>query len=155
MAVNNSPFDVFKKIPFFNEKLLNEITGEGWFDTVEILSHLGQLKRPLIDLVETNSEIIITAELPGLRNAADVSVVLRGNALKISGETVIETYSLQEMKVHRQERQGGKFSRSINLPAGVDSNSYKASYRQGILELRFAKNSDDQAKTLDIEFINR
>jgi len=152
LAKNNNPFDVFKKIPYFNEKLLNEINGEGWFDTANILSCFGQFKRPLIDLVETNSEIIVTAEVPGLRDTKDISVVLKGNTMQIEGEIVIEPYTLKEFKAHKQERQKGKFSRSINLPAEVDSKSYKASYRQGILELRFFKISDNQIKTVDIEF---
>lgn len=154
MDAKNNPFEFFKDIPYFNEKVVKKIADKGWFDPEEILNHFGQFKRPLIDLVETNNEVIIAAELPGLRNAGDVSVVLKGYTLKIAGETIIEPYSLDELKTHRQERQSGKFSRSINLPAEVDSKNYKASYSQGILKLKFTKISDNQVKTLDIEFAN-
>jgi HSP20 family protein len=58
---------------------------------------------------------------------------------------------LPAIKVHRQERRRGKFSRSLTLPSAVNIKSARATYQRGILEIRLAKLPGHQGEALTID----
>ncbi len=153
MAGKRNPFEILNNMPFLDEKFFREIAGMDWSDSRDVLNHLGRNKWPPLNLVETTSEIIITAEIPGLEKHSDVLVELKGNTLIINGEIATEAHDLQEVKVHEEERRTGKFSRTVTLPAAINSKSAQATYRQGILEIRLTKILDNQVKSLNIDFV--
>lgn len=155
MTRERNPFEVLKNIPYLDEDdedFLQDITGMDWPDPAGVLSRLGQGKWPPVDMVETAGEIIITAAIPGLHQATDVRVGLTGNILQLEGETSSELQALPAVKVHQQERRYGKFRRTVTLPVAVHSESPRASYQRGILEVRLAKFRDSQVQVLTIDF---
>ncbi len=92
---------------------------------------------PAVDIFEEKGEIVIKSDLPGL-SRDDINVKLVGNSIIISGE------KKNEEKVERKdylmvERSYGSFSRTVNLPEGVDSEQIKASFKDGVLEVRLPK----------------
>ncbi|MDP3510857.1 MAG: Hsp20/alpha crystallin family protein [Candidatus Melainabacteria bacterium] len=103
---------------------------------------------PRIDVRETDKELRISAELPGLsENEIDVS--LSRDVLTISGEKKKEC----EQNVqgwYRMERSYGTFTRSIPLPVEVDQDSCNASFKNGVLTVSFAKTAQAQANTKSI-----
>jgi HSP20 family protein len=92
---------------------------------------------PAMDLVETENDFVLRADLPGLTDQ-DVNIELDDNVLTVSGERKARHEEHKE-GYHRVERSFGRFSRSLTLPEGVDPNAVKASFEQGVLEVRVPK----------------
>ena len=92
---------------------------------------------PAMDLVETDDDFVLRADLPGL-SEEDVNIELEDNVLTISGERKAEHEERKE-GYYRVERSSGTFSRSLTLPEGVDPDAVKASFDRGVLEVRVPK----------------
>jgi HSP20 family protein len=92
---------------------------------------------PAMDLVETEDDLVVRADLPGL-SEGDVNIELEDNVLTISGE---RNSSHEERKegYYRVERASGRFARSLTLPEGVDPDAVRASFDRGVLEVRIPK----------------
>jgi len=113
------------------------------------LSPFGTLQHsaitPRIDVHETEKELRISAELPGL-SEQDIEVSLSRDLLTISGEKKQE--SEQNVKGwYCMERSFGSFTRSIALPCEVDQDSCNASFKNGVLTVSLAKTPQAQANT--------
>lgn len=104
---------------------------------------------PQIDVKETDHEVQVTAELPGM-DEKDVSVTLEENTLLIRGEKKDEH---EEKTAHtfRLERSFGSFQRVIPLPAAVESGKAKALFRKGVLRVTLPKAAGERAKSRKID----
>ncbi len=99
--------------------------------------------RPSVDVVETDKEIKVSAELPGL-DEKQIDVSLSRDALTIKGEKKEE----QEQKgenYYRLERSYGNFQRTIPLPCEVETDDVDATFKNGVLTIKLPKTADDQA----------
>jgi HSP20 family protein len=104
---------------------------------------------PSMDMTETDKEIEITAELPGLQDK-DVQVNVADGILTIKGEKKAEKE--ENDKNHRLvERSYGSFSRSIELPAGVDADTIKADLSNGVLKVTVPKPAPAQVKKVEVK----
>lgn len=92
---------------------------------------------PRIDLKESDKEIHLTAELPGIEEK-DVEITLAGDTLTIRGEKTEEKEEKGEER-YRVERSYGAFRRSFSLPCEVDADKATASYKKGILTVVLPK----------------
>ncbi|MEA2160213.1 MAG: hypothetical protein QOD66_2593 [Solirubrobacteraceae bacterium] len=92
---------------------------------------------PPMDLVETESDFVLRADLPGLAEG-DVNIELENNVLTLSGERKAEHEEHKE-GYYRVERSSGTFSRSLTLPDGVDPDAVRAHFERGVLEVRIPK----------------
>ena len=92
---------------------------------------------PSVDLKETEQEIILKADIPGV-NQEDLDITVDENAVILKGETKQEE-SREEKGYHLSERRYGSFYRTISLPAEVKSEEATARYKNGVLELRIPK----------------
>ena len=99
---------------------------------------------PRIDVSETDSEIRIEAELPGVEEK-DVEVVLSNGRLTIKGEKKQEKEE-KKKDYHLVERSYGSFARSIGLPFEVDPGQIKASFAKGVLQITVPKPAEVKAK---------
>jgi len=104
---------------------------------------------PSTDVVENDKEIQITAELPGLEEK-DVQINLADNVLTIKGEKKAEKEE-KDKNYRLIERSYGSFSRSIELPAGVDAGAIKASISKGVLTVVVPKPAPAQAKKIEVK----
>jgi HSP20 family protein len=104
---------------------------------------------PSMDVTETDKEIEITAELPGLEEK-DVQINVADNVLTIKGEKKGEKE--QKDKDYRLlERSYGSFSRTLELPAGVDLDAIKASIDKGVLKVTVPKPAPAQIKKVEVK----
>jgi HSP20 family protein len=103
---------------------------------------------PAMDLVETDEEFVLRADLPGL-SEKDVNVELDDNVLTISGERKSEHEERKE-GYYRVERASGAFSRSLTLPEGVNPEAIKASFERGELEVRIPKPEERKPRKVAI-----
>lgn len=92
---------------------------------------------PAMDLVETEGELVLKADLPGL-SEEDVSVEVDDNVLTVSGERRAE-HERNEDGYHRIERAYGHFSRSVTVAEGIDEAKVAATFNDGVLEVRIPK----------------
>jgi len=92
---------------------------------------------PAMDLVEAEDHFVLKADLPGL-SEDDVAIELQDGTLKISGERKAEHEERHE-GYYRVERATGSFARSLSLPEGIEAESVKASFDNGVLTVRIPK----------------
>lgn len=92
---------------------------------------------PSVDIFEEGGEVVAKAELPGLRRE-DINVRVVDNNLIISGEKKTEE-KVERKDYLRLERSHGSFNRTLSLPEGCDLEHVKASYKEGVLEVRIPK----------------
>src|SRR3954470_7473658 len=86
---------------------------------------------PAMDLVESDGEFVLRADLPGL-SEEDVKIELEDSTLTISGERRAEHETNGE-GYHRVERATGSFQRSVTLPKGIDPEAVTAAFDRGVL----------------------
>jgi len=90
---------------------------------------------PQIDVFERGQELVVHADLPGLRQE-DVKVNVDQGVLTISGQrSQEESRKDQQGSVYHSERSFGAFQRSIVLPDGTDTDQIRASFDNGVLEV--------------------
>lgn len=94
-------------------------------------------RRPFIDVVETDKEVIATADMPGL-DKGDIKINLTDDRLEISAEIKKEEEKKEKGYIYK-ERRSGSFYRAISLPSSVDPNNVKAAYNNGVLEIKMPK----------------
>lgn len=104
---------------------------------------------PSMDVTETDKEIEITAELPGLEEK-DVQINVADNLLTIRGEKKAEKEE-QDKNYRLVERSYGSFQRTLELPAGVNADAIKANIAKGVLKVTVPKPAPAQTKTIDVK----
>jgi HSP20 family protein len=92
---------------------------------------------PPMDLIETETDFVLRADLPGL-SEADVNIELDDNVLTLSGERKSD-HETRRAGYYRVERSSGTFRRSLTLPEGVDPETVRASFDRGVLEVTIPK----------------
>lgn len=111
-------------------------------------NNLGGIK---VDVHETDQEVVAVCDIPGLEKKEDVHIDIEHNMLMISG-SVNKTNEIKEENMYRKERYAGSFHRAITLPSQVTHEGVKATYKNGVLEVRMPKLVQDQKKKIDVEF---
>lgn len=110
-----------------------------------------QTLRPHLDIKEAANEYTISLEVPGV-NKEDVNVEVRNDTIVISGEKKQESEKKDE-KFHRVERSYGSFRRTLALPEDAKGDEIKASFKDGVLNLRIPrdKGASKEAKRITIQ----
>jgi HSP20 family protein len=104
---------------------------------------------PSMDVTETDKEIEVTAELPGLEEK-DVEINYADGTLTIRGEKKAEKEEKNKTR-HVIERSYGSFARTLELPAGVDPSKIKASISKGVLKVTVEKPAAKEVKKIDVK----
>jgi HSP20 family protein len=102
------------------------------------------LLTPQMDVSETDKEIHIAVDLPGLE-AEDIELTLDDDILTISGEKAAQREE-DERDYHVIERLEGTFSRSIRLPFEIDPAQVQAVFKDGVLEIAIPKPAEAHQK---------
>ena len=103
---------------------------------------------PAVDIFETEQEIILKAETPGLTKE-QVNVEVDEGTLHLKGERKFEK-DVNEETFHRIERVYGGFQRSFVLPESVDTDKVYAELKDGILEIRLGKREQAKPKHIQV-----
>jgi HSP20 family protein len=125
---------------------------------------------PKVDVAETDKEIEITVELPGLERK-DVEISVEDDVLTIRGEKKMESEAGDKAQgskgskqqgepkgdggsnrnYHLSERSYGVFVRMLQLPPGIDSSSIQATMSNGVLKITIPKPAKSQAKKIEVK----
>lgn len=95
------------------------------------------IRAPLIDVKETNTEVIVTAELPGVKKG-DVKLRVEENTLAIEAKSETAKEVEEEGYVHKERSYTG-YKRAITLPAEVTAKGSTANYTNGVLTVTLKK----------------
>jgi HSP20 family protein len=104
---------------------------------------------PRADIHETEKEVTIDLEIPGL-NKEDIKVEVKNGLLTISGERKMEKKT-ETAEGRRIERHYGKFERAFSLPETVKDDAITASYQSGVLSLAIPKSEKALPKEIKVE----
>ena len=103
---------------------------------------------PDLDVSETEEEILVKADLPGI-DEKDLSISLSGTNLLIKGEKKEEKEE-KGKHFHRIERSFGSFQRTVALPVAVDSSRVRAEYNKGVLEVHLPKKPEAKPQQIPV-----
>ena len=122
-----------------------------FFDTVPFSTDsVNRGWAPHVDVMETDEELTLTAELPGL-SENDVMINLENSVLSISGEkTAIRNEDETEQRSHVWERRYGSFNRSFTLPRTVSTEDIRALFENGVLTIHMPKVPEAKGRTIEI-----
>ncbi|MFP4085561.1 MAG: Hsp20/alpha crystallin family protein [Desulfobacteraceae bacterium] len=104
---------------------------------------------PSIDVSETDENLLVKAELPGLE-AEDIDIDVSGNVLTIKGEKRTEEEK-EEENFYSRERYFGSFQRAIQLPADVNTEKVDATFRNGVLNITLPKEESSRRKRIEVK----
>lgn len=104
---------------------------------------------PSADISETDGEIKVKAELPGL-DAKDIDISIHGDVLTIKGEKRREEEK-KEAGYYSSERYFGAFQRSFRLPAEVAGDKVGAVFKNGVLSVTLPKIEERKKKRIEIK----
>jgi HSP20 family protein len=105
---------------------------------------------PRLEVSETEKELHITAELPGI-DPKDAEVTLADDVLTIRGEKQAQHEEGKERDFHLTERSYGTFARHLRLPFHADAQKIQASFKDGVLTLTIPKPEEAQQKVHRID----
>ena len=152
-----NPTPLTRRNPFSNdvvrlrdemERTFDRIFGEP-FGIIEPLPVRGEGWMPPIDLTETENEVLIRAEIPGIP-AKDLEITVTGTLLTISGSKKEETEK-KGVDFYRCERRFGAFRRMIELPETIDSDKVAAESENGILLVHVAKKPGAKPRAIEVK----
>ncbi len=104
---------------------------------------------PTVDVKETDKEIQVSAELPGM-SEKDLDITVADDVLSLRGEKKEEKED-KEGNYYSVERSYGAFHRDIPLPAEVESDNIEAVFRNGVLTIHMPKKPEARQKGKKIE----
>jgi len=133
--------------PFREAVSLRDAMDRLFEDSVITPKNIGAM--PKIDIKETKTAIVVSAELPGI-DEDKVDVEIMDNVMTISGEKAEE--KVQEGEgYHYKESHSGAFTRSFTLPADVKAEKAEAEMKNGVLVITVPKIEPKQAKKISIK----
>jgi HSP20 family protein len=112
------------------------------------ISRLESAFTPRVDVVETEKEVTVTAEIPGM-DEKDIQVTLMDGRLTIGGEKSSE-HEEETGQYHRMERSYGSFRRDVVLPAEVERDKVDAVFSKGVLTITLPKLAESVKRTRKI-----
>ena len=104
---------------------------------------------PRVNIYEKGDDIIVDAELPGLKKE-DIDVRVEDHRLTVRGERKEEKETKKE-NYYRKERFHGSFVRSLMLPSDVATDKVDATYKDGVLQLTLPKTDEAKGKHITVK----
>jgi HSP20 family protein len=106
-------------------------------------------KMPKVDVIERDDEVVVKAELPGV-DKKDLDVSVTENSVTIKGTTRHEEKE-EKGDFYRCEISRGAYARTVALPSYVDADKAKASFKDGVLELKLPKVEKSKRRSIEIK----
>lgn len=104
---------------------------------------------PVLDVYEEKDDIVVKAELPGISKEA-IQVNLTNSTLTVKGEKK-KHEEIKEEDYAYQERSYGAFTRTVDLPSEVKTEQVRATFKDGVLEIRLPKTEEAKKQSLSVK----
>lgn len=132
----NYSWDPFRDV----SQLQNELS--------DLFTHYGETEYPPMNIWSNGSELLVSAELPGLE-IKNLDVSVNKDVLTIQGAN--KANEAEDKTIcHRNERGYGNFSRAVKLPYPVDVSKVKANYKLGVLTVRLPRSEESKPRKIAI-----
>lgn len=112
------------------------------------LTQGGRLWSPSVDVAETETEIVLRAEVPGMKQD-EIDIELTGDTLTLRGERKFENEERRENFV-RVERSYGRFQRSFTVSVPIKNEEVRATYKDGVLEIVLPKSDENKPRKIGV-----
>lgn len=139
MVMMRDPFATLVAV----QRALDSAMQSDWFGT----RMTGGGTFPPINVFQDGEDFVITAELPGVRKE-DLEIQVKGDQVRIQGTKAV-AYP-EDASVHRRERSGARFDRTLQLPAQIDAAKVSAEYRDGVLTVTLPRAENDKPRSVTI-----
>jgi len=139
MALFPDPFDTLPGL----QQALDAFRASSWLGAS---SSSGGAFPPL-NVFRKGEDFVIITEVPGIKTS-DLEVQVKGNTIRVSGTKAV-SYP-EKASLHRRERLGGRFDRTMTLPIEVDADGVKAECRDGILALFLPRAERDKPRLIRV-----
>lgn len=144
----STQWDMMRELASMQDRM-NRIWGSVYDRGREEVSGHGAWLPP-VDIYETpDKEIVLKAELPGLKRDA-IDLTVEHNTLTIRGQRPPDD-GTADAQFHRSERVFGPFTRSFTLPNTVDAARVKAEYRDGVLTVRLPRREEARPRQIAVD----
>jgi len=152
LATRRQEMDPFNTLRREIDRVFGDfLTDSRWPERMNLFDRQMGSFMPEIDVKETDKEIRVTAELPGMEQK-DIEVTFVDGGLTIKGEKR-EEQEEEKGDWYHSERRWGAFERMIPLPADIDLNKAKAWFKKGVLKVTLPKSEQARSnrKTIPVE----
>jgi HSP20 family protein len=127
------------------ERMFEQFMGRSWMRPFGLENPLWSemvrsmdVRAPSVDVIDREEEVVVRAEIPGV-DKENLEVSLSDDRLTIKGSTRQEKEEKEAGEYTRREMSRGSFTRVVTLPANVDGEKAKASFKDGVLEMTLPK----------------
>jgi HSP20 family protein len=117
-----------------------------WPDTSLLTS---DIPAPKVDIIDKGKKVVVRAEVPGF-DKDNIDITVTDNSITLKG-TVSDEQKKEDGDFYQSEVRQMSFSRSLMLPAEVDSNNAKAKFKNGILEIKLPKRKTEKKNKVAID----
>ena len=127
------------------EEFVENFFNRGWMEPLGLrrpmmtgdVEGLMSMRLPLIDLIDRDDELLVRAELPGVKkDEIDLTITDEGLTIVVDRK---EEKKVEEERFYRSETFTGRLERSVMFPVDVDSDKAKAELKEGVLEITMPK----------------
>ncbi|NLC70531.1 MAG: Hsp20/alpha crystallin family protein [Desulfuromonadaceae bacterium] len=139
-----TPFDEMEK--WFDSVLDRRFFPPTWFPRSRFFEEAGV--SPSVDIFEDGDELVVKAEVPGMKKE-EIDISISGDCITISGEKKTED-KVEKKNYYRYERSFGSFHRRFPLPVETRIDEARATFQDGILEIRLPKTEKAKAEVKKI-----
>ena len=105
---------------------------------------------PAMNVEETEEELLLTAELPGM-SIEEIEIEVKDNVLSIQGEKKDQREEGEDRRYHLWERSYGSFKRTFTLPRSVNTKKIGAEFKNGILIVQAPKAPEAKSRKISIK----
>jgi HSP20 family protein len=133
------PFDALFQL----QRDLDSRLSSGWLG--DATSGVGGF--PPINIFQQGDDFVAIVELAGV-DKNNLELEAKENTIRLSGKKLVQ-YG-DDVSIHRRERVGGTFNRTITVPVQINAEGVKAEYRDGILALYIPRAESDKPRAIKI-----
>ena len=127
---------------------MGRLMGQMWGTPSSGAGNGGSTWLPALDVWETDDELVLAVDLPGI-DEENVTIEVDDGVLTVTGQRE-RTAEVKQEHFARFERRYGTFSRSVTLPAGIAEGDIKAAFKAGVLEIHVPKPEQRKPKRIPI-----
>ena len=129
---------------------LRELSRDMWeFLERSAFPYWGEGRAPRVDIYQTETEVIVTAEVPGV-SKDHLQLYVDEDAVRLSGQ-ISQSEEFRDENIYRTERHFGTFARTVPLPVEVKPDQARAEYKDGILSVRIPKKEPGMSNSRRID----
>lgn len=143
-----SPFDEIERL-FEQMRSRDWLSPFHWGEPQSTMPLFAEGRMPKVDIIDRDKELLVRAELPGV-DKKDLDISMTDNTLTLKASTHYEQKE-EEGDYYRCEIGQGQYARTVSLPADVDLDKAKTTFKDGVLELTVPKLERSQRRNIKIE----